>query len=92
MKKIIGLLALFFSLSIAAQSFDKNWNKVYEYEYEGKIKSASEELNKIYKKARKRNDQAEIIRTFIYQSKFLMTLEEEAQYKIIKNLQKEIQT
>ncbi|PKW20387.1 alpha-2-macroglobulin family protein [Flavobacterium lindanitolerans] len=91
MKKIIGLLALFFSLSIAAQSFDKNWNKVYEYEYDGKIKSASEELNKIYIKARKKNDQAEIIRTFIYQSKFMMTLEEEAQYKIIKNLQKEIQ-
>lgn len=92
MKKIIGLLVLFFSLSITAQSLDKSWNKVYEYEYEGKIKSASEELNKIYKKARKKKDQAEIIRTFIYQSKFLMTLEEEAQYKIIKNIREELTT
>lgn len=92
MKKIIGLLALFFSLSITAQKLDKSWNKVYEYEYDGKIKSASDELNKIYKKARKQNDQAEIIRTFIYQSKFLMTLEEEAQYKIIKNLREELTT
>lgn len=92
MKKIIGLLVLFFSMSITAQNLDKNWSKVYEYEYEGKIKSASDELNKIYKKARKKNDQAEIIRTFIYQSKFLMTLEEEAQYKIIKNLKEELTT
>lgn len=92
MKKIIQLLILFFSLSITAQNLDKHWSKVYEYEYAGKIKSASEELNKIYKKARKNNDQAEIIRTFIYQSKFLQTLEEEAQYKIIKNLRDELST
>jgi len=92
MKKIIQLLILFFSLSITAQNLDKNWSKVYEYEYAGKIKSASEELNKIYKKARKNNDQAEIIRTFIYQSKFLQTLQEGAQYKIIKNLRDELLT
>lgn len=92
MKKIIQLLILFFSLSITAQNLDKHWSKVYEYEYVGKIKSASEELNKIYKKARKNNEQAEIIRTFIYQSKFLQTLEEEAQYKIIKNLRDELST
>lgn len=92
MKKIINLLILFSSITLTAQNLDKDWSKVYEYEYAGKIKSASEELNKIHKKARKKGDQVEIIRTFIYQSKFLQTLEEEAQYKIIKNLRDELLT
>lgn len=92
MKKIIQLLLVLFTVSMTSQSLDKNWNKVYEFEYAGKIKSASEELNKIYKKARRDNNKPEIIRTFIYQSKFLQTLEEEAQYKIIENLKREFKT
>jgi len=92
MKKIILFLIAMISFSMNAQDFEESWTKVYEFEYAGKIKLASEEVNKIYKKARKKNDRPEIIRTFIYQSKFSQTLEEEAQFKIIENLKKEINT
>lgn len=92
MKKIIFILIAFFSLSINAQEFEKNWEKVYTYELAGKIKSASDEVNKIYAKAKRKGNQPEIIKTFFYQSKFSQNIEEDARYKIIENLKKEIQT
>lgn len=92
MKKVLLLLLLLISFAGFSQDFEKNWKKVYEYEYEGKVKLASKEVDKIYKKARKNANQPEIIRTFIYQSKFLQILEENAQYKIIENLKQEIKS
>jgi len=83
---------LLVSTTIFAQKKDDSWKKVYQFEYDGKIKSASDEVDKIYKKAHRQGNQQEIIKTFFYQSKFMQTLTEEAQYKIIENLKQELQT
>lgn len=90
MKKVVLIICLLFSLNQFAQNFDGKWEKVVELEKEGKTKSANEEVQKIYGKAKRKGNEAEIIKTFFYTSKFIQALEEEAQLKIITNLKKEI--
>ena len=92
MNKLLLLLALLISIAGFSQDFERNWNAVYSYEYDGNLKSASKEVDKIYRKAKKSKNETEIIKAFIYQSKFLQILEEDAQFKIVSNLQTEIKT
>ncbi len=89
MKKIVFGLFLF-STALFAQKTDKNWVKVIAFENEGKIKSANEIVDKIYKKAVSRKDEIEMIKCFFYQSKYMMVLEENAQTKIINKLKSNI--
>lgn len=90
MKKIILLLAFTISISSFSQNFEKNWTKVIELENEGKIKSANREVASIYKKSVLNKNEVQIIKCFFYKSKYLQTLEEAAQSKIISNLESEI--
>lgn len=90
MKKVLLFIILLISVAGFSQDFERNWEKVYNYEYDGKTKNASKEVNKIYRKARRNKSELEMIRTFIYQSKYLQILEEDAQFKIITNLQTQI--
>ncbi|MEC5165114.1 uncharacterized protein YfaS (alpha-2-macroglobulin family) [Flavobacterium sp. PL11] len=89
MKKIV-LLLLLASLPLFAQKFDKKWDAVIELEKEGKIKSASELVDKIYNDAVAKRNETEIIRCFFYKSKYIQTLEENAQTKILSNLRSQI--
>ncbi|WP_418262093.1 MG2 domain-containing protein [Flavobacterium faecale] len=89
MKKII-LVFLFIFNSLLGQNFDKKWDAVVALEKEGKIKSADAIVDGIYQKAASKNNEPEIIKTFFYKSKYLQTLEEDAQSKIIANLKTEI--
>lgn len=90
MKKIILLSLLLISLTSTAQDYEKSWTKIINYENEGKIKSANKEVEKIYRKASSNKNEAQIIKCFFYNSKYIQTLEEDSQYKIITNLQREI--
>ncbi|WP_281231826.1 carboxypeptidase-like regulatory domain-containing protein [Flavobacterium gelatinilyticum] len=85
MKKIL-LAFLFLSTIAFAQQNDRNWKNVMTFENEGKIKSANEIVEKIYKKAVLEKDEVQMIKCFFFQSKYIQTLEENAQAKIIDNL------
>jgi hypothetical protein len=50
----------------------------------GKIKSANSLVDQIYNKAISSNNEEQMIRCFFYNSKYIQTLEEEAQTKIFK--------
>lgn len=89
MKKIILFALILISFSLNAQDYEKSWTKVIEFENNEKIKSAHKEVDKIYKKARSNKNEAQIIKCFFYNSKYIQTLEEDSQYKIITNLQRE---
>ncbi|UQD56047.1 MG2 domain-containing protein [Flavobacterium sp. K5-23] len=89
MKKIF-LYFLFISISSIAQQFDEKWNTVITLEKEGKIKSASVLVDKIYKTAVANNNETQIIKCFFYNSKYIQTLEEDAQTKILRNLKHHI--
>ncbi|MFB9077433.1 alpha-2-macroglobulin [Flavobacterium procerum] len=89
MKNILFVF-LFLSATIFAQQNDKKWDKIIAFEKEGKIKSASEIVADIYKNAKAKKDEEQIIKCFFYQSKYMQILEEDAQSKIIKNLKSTI--
>lgn len=90
MKKIFSLLILISTIGFA-QDFNKNWEKVIKLEKEGKIKSADAVVSQIHDKAVKNDNETQIIKTFFYKSKYIQTLEENAQSKIIGNLRTEIE-
>ena len=89
MRKILFLLILINSFNLFAQYEDK-WKEVYQLELDGKIKSAQEKVQEIYKKAKRKNDEVQIIKCFFYLSKFEQVFDEKAQTTIINNVQKEI--
>ncbi|MCG2418923.1 TonB-dependent receptor plug domain-containing protein [Aequorivita sp. F47161] len=92
MKNIILAFFLLFAFPVFGQNFEKNWKKVIQLEETGSIKSALKEVNKIYEKAIRKNNDLEVIKTFFFRSKYLLVLEENAQTKIINNLQEDINT
>ncbi|PIF31469.1 TonB-dependent SusC/RagA subfamily outer membrane receptor [Flavobacterium sp. 9] len=89
MKNILFVFLLF-TTALFAQKNDKNWAKVASYENEGKIKSANEIVDKIYKKAVSRKDEVQMIKCFFYQSKYLQVVDENAKTKILDHLKTDI--
>ena len=90
MKKIF-LLLVFVSIPLFAQNIEKEWGKVVALENEGKIKSANEIVTKIYLNAIEDKNEVQIIKCFFYKSKYIQKLEENAQVKILDNLQSDVE-
>src|SRR5690554_1613147 len=89
-KNLTLFIILLFSLNSFGQNFERKWKRVIEYEETGSIKSAFKEVNKIYKKAKRRGNELEIIKTFFFRSKYIQKLEEDAQSLIIGNIKSDI--
>ena len=98
MKKAILFLCsfLFFSVNLFAQSkpipWAAFWHRVQGHELAGLPKSAATVVDSIYTLAKEQENSPQLIKALLYQSKFLLTLEEDAQLKIVRNLQQEINT
>ncbi|MFD0964740.1 alpha-2-macroglobulin family protein [Pseudofulvibacter geojedonensis] len=91
MNKLIILFGiLFMTQSLAQQGFEKHWKIVENYELEGKTKSANEVVTTIYKKAKKKKNDIQLIKSLVYLSKFSLTLEEDSELKIVQKLENEI--
>lgn len=88
MKKSIFflLLTLGFQLLSAQTKYDKLWKEVEQFELEGKFKSAAEITDKILRRAELSEESAQLIKSFIYKSKFALLLEEDAQQKIVSEI------
>ncbi len=91
MKYIFFPLLLLFTLASFGQKFEKNWIKVIEFEETGSFKSALKEVNKIYIKAKRKDNDLEVIKTFFFRSKYMLVLEEDAQTNIITSLKSDIE-
>jgi hypothetical protein len=89
MKKIVFAFLLI-TTSFYAQNYEKNWVKVIENENDGKIKSANELVDKIYKKAFAQKEEVQIIKCFFYKSKYRQVLDENAKVKILNDLKVQI--
>jgi TonB-dependent SusC/RagA subfamily outer membrane receptor len=89
MKKLLLLafLILGFQNSIGQEKYEKLWSEVEKYELEGKFRSASELVDKINKKAKRSKNSQQIVRGYIYQSKFALLLDENAQVNIVSELE-----
>jgi TonB-dependent SusC/RagA subfamily outer membrane receptor len=90
MKNLLSLILLFTTALCFAQDYRPAWDKVMELENEGQIKSAAAEVEKIYALAKKDKNEPQLLKSFFFRSKYLQTLDEQAQVKIIKNIKEEI--
>lgn len=91
MYKKVYLVFLILCLNFGySQDYSDQWKKVYKYELDGQIQSAQKEVQGIYKKAKRKKNEAEIVKCFFYLSKFEQVFDEKAQTTIIQNLKQEI--
>ena len=92
MKKLtsILLMILFSTLVNAQENYKDLWDKVHQFELDNLPKSALKVVNTIYEKAEKSNNSPQIIKTLFYKSKYSLTLEEDAQLKIINQFKQQI--
>ena len=73
-------------------SFKGLWKRVTDLEEEALPKSALEVVQTIAEKAKKEKNSAQKLKALLHASKYAMTLEEDAQLKIISNFKTEIKT
>ena len=95
MKKVFCYCFIVFAVfTVTSQNKTNNyqnlWEKVYAYELGLLPKSANSIVESIYVKAKKDKNNAQIIKSLLYKSKFSLTLEENAQLKIILQIKEEI--
>ncbi|MCB0383577.1 MAG: alpha-2-macroglobulin, partial [Psychroserpens sp.] len=86
------LMILCFANFSAAQSdeFKTLWKDVSKYESEGLPKSALKKVESIAKLAKDKNNTPQQIKALLHKSKYMLTLEEEAQLKIVEEFKAEI--
>ncbi len=68
------------------QNEQKSWQRVLEFERVGKIKSAKAIADRIFKRAKRQGNEVQMIKALFYRSKYLNTLEPEAQDNILKEI------
>ncbi|MBC3847600.1 carboxypeptidase-like regulatory domain-containing protein [Winogradskyella echinorum] len=93
MKKIQLLFIVFFLVicSINAQNFDKLWKQVEAKELEGDLEKAIKLTDKIYKKSLKVNNHPNIVKSFIYKTKFDLLVKKDSQNQLIERFEKIIE-
>ncbi len=74
------ILSLFFTLPASAQKNDykKNWDKVKQFQDKGLPKSALQEVIRIQNLALKENNDAQVVKTYMYEIMFRNQVEEES--------------
>ncbi|WP_179376743.1 alpha-2-macroglobulin family protein [Winogradskyella wichelsiae] len=94
MKNHLSLLILicFASFSNAQNDFENQWTEVTKLENEGLTKSASDLVETIYKDAVKAENTQQRIKALFHISKYILTLEEDAQLTIVSRFESEIDT
>lgn len=92
MKNYISILMLicFASFSNAQNDFENQWKEVDKLENEGLTKSASDLAETIYQKAVKEENKQQQIKALLHISKYMLTLEEDAQLNIVNRFKSEI--
>ncbi|WP_035483965.1 alpha-2-macroglobulin family protein [Gaetbulibacter saemankumensis] len=93
MKKALLLISIvFLTMPTQAQisDYNKQWTLVETYEKEGLPKSALSIVDAIYRKAKKEQNNQELIKSMLFKGKYAIILEEHAQLKIIDHFNSEI--
>jgi hypothetical protein len=84
------LLILHFSVTAQSDFYSKRWSEVYKNEVKDLPQSALKIVDTIYYKAKKDKIITEITKALLYQSKFALTLQENAELIVIQKFNKEI--
>ncbi|MFA9290507.1 MAG: MG2 domain-containing protein [Solirubrobacteraceae bacterium] len=92
MKNINIFAMILFSQFIFSQDFSEQWKTVHEHESKQKIKSAIKVVDEILVAAKNSKNEQEIVKCFFYKSKYMQTVEEDAQTKIFTLLESTIKS
>lgn len=84
-------MCLVFTASFAQEPYDSLWKEVEKLEKEGLTQSALKKVQSIASRAEKENNTIQHIKTLLYESKYALVLEEDAQLSIINNFKKRIE-
>ncbi|MDT0558407.1 alpha-2-macroglobulin family protein [Ichthyenterobacterium sp. W332] len=92
MKQTLSILMvfLFASFSHAQNDYKSLWETVEKHENDGLPKSALKVVESIAEQAKKDLNKPQQIKVLLYKSKYVLTLEEDAQLKIINDFKAEI--
>ncbi|WP_419213858.1 alpha-2-macroglobulin family protein [Maribacter sp. X9] len=71
--------------------FESLWKKVQKLEEQALTKSALNEVENIYEKAKADKNEGQLIKALLYKSKFSLILEEDAQLSIVNDFKEEIE-
>jgi len=92
MKKLLFIFSILITISTySQQNFEKYWKTVEGYELEGKTASANDIVATLYKKAKKKKNDVQLIKALVYQSKYALVLQEDAELLITQHLEQEIE-
>ncbi len=96
MKHIVTLITIIlFSQMAQSQknndSFEVLWQRVEKLEKDALTKSALKVVTSISEKAKKEKNSPQIVKALLYTSKYALTLEEDAQLKIVNHFKQEIE-
>ena len=72
-------------------NYEALWKTVEKHEVEGLPKSALKVVSQISELAKKDKNDAQLIKTMLYKSKFALVLEEDAQLSIINDFKNQIE-
>jgi hypothetical protein len=86
------MIICFASFSNAQNDYNNQWEKVSKLEKEGLTKSAAELVDNIYNSAVTKKDVQQQIKALLHKSKYMLTLEEDAQLNIVNLFKAEIET
>jgi TonB-dependent SusC/RagA subfamily outer membrane receptor len=94
MKRTILIIFICFGFQhlVAQNRYSRQWNTIEKLELKGKYKTASDKVDKIFNKATRLNESQQIVKSLIYKSKFSLLLNENAQQKIITELEAYIES
>ncbi|HET8838104.1 MAG TPA: alpha-2-macroglobulin, partial [Flavobacteriaceae bacterium] len=95
MLKTISFLFIFLiSFAVNCQSvpndYEELWQKVEKYEGTGLPKSALQIVENILEKAKRENNSPQIVKSLLFQSKYILTVEEGARLKILADFNRTI--
>jgi len=71
-------------------TYSDYWKQITQLENDGRTKSAYNLTKKIYTKAKAEKNSPQLIKVMMYQSKYILIIEEEAKLKIIQRFKKTI--
>lgn len=77
--------------TVAAQDYTELWQQIEGLEADNKIDDAQMLLDQLATKASRKKDEAQLVKIFLFQSKFWMVKEEDAQIKVIAALDNRIE-
>ncbi|PHK18032.1 hypothetical protein VF12_39505, partial [Nostoc linckia z15] len=89
MKKLLTLSLMLLCLQAYSQDFKARWARILKLEQEGLVKQALLSTDSIYALAESSRNEPQIVKAFLFRSKYLLITEEEAVPLIFSQLNKE---